>query len=128
MKKVVPIVLAVVLNVVLLVLAILFVFLCIVPFLGIVKSQENSPETFITSSQSPDGEYILEAYRTEPGATVDFSIKVYEVTGNTKTLIYDAYHESDVQIFWIDNTIVSINSKKLDLSSGQTYDWRDRTD
>lgn len=128
MKKVVPIVLAVVLNVVLLVLAILFVFLCIVPFLGIMKSQENSPETFITSSQSPDGEYILEAYRTEPGATVDFSIKVYEVTGNTKTLIYDAYHESDVQIFWIDNTIVSINSKKLDLSSGQTYDWRDRTD
>lgn len=128
MKKVVPIVLAVVLNVVLLVLAILFVFLCIVPFLGIVKSQENSPETFITSSQSPDGEYILEAYRTEPGATVDFSIKVYEVTGNTKTLIYDAYHESDVQIFWVNNTIVSINGKELDLSSGQTYDWRDRTD
>ena len=126
MKKVVPIVLAVVLNVVLLVLAILFVFLCIVPFLGIVKSQENSPETFITSSQSPDGEYILEAYRTEPGATVDFSIKVYEVTGNTKTLIYDAYHESDVQIFWVNNTIVSINGKELDLSCEETYDWRDQ--
>ena len=70
----------------------------------------------------------MEAYRTEPGATVDFSIKVYEVTGNTKTLIYDAYHESDVQIFWVNNTIVSINGKELDLSSGQTYDWRDRTD
>ncbi len=126
MKKVVPIVLAVVLNVVLLVLAILFVFLCIVPFLGIVKSQENSPETFITSSQSPDGEYILEAYRTEPGATVDFSIKVYEVTGNTKTLIYDAYHESDVQIFWVNNTIVSINGKEFDLSCEETYDWRDQ--
>ena len=124
MKKVVPIVLAVVLNVVLLVLAILFVFLCIVPFLGIVKSQENSPETFITSSQSPDGEYILEAYRTEPGATVDFSIKVYEVTGNTKTLIYDAYHEYEAKIVWIDNTTVSINGKTLDISQGEKYDWR----
>ena len=59
MKKVVPIVLAVVLNVVLLVSVILFVCVYIIPSCSVVQSQENSPETFITSSQSPNGEYNL---------------------------------------------------------------------
>ena len=76
------------------------------------------------ASQSPDGKYNLEAYRTEPGATVDFSVRVYLTTDDRKSIIYDAYHEYEAKIVWIDNTTVSINGKTLDISQGEKYDWR----
>lgn len=94
------------------------------PILNIAISQENNEETFLLSSQSPDEKYKLEAYKTEPGATVDFSIKVYLINGENKELIYNAYHEYQADIIWIDNETVSINSKSLNLSAGEKYDWR----
>lgn len=94
------------------------------PIWNIGISQENNEETFLLSSQSPDEKYKLEAYKTEPGATVDFSIKVYLINGENKELIYNAYHEYQADILWIDNETVSINGKTLDLSNGEKYDWR----
>lgn len=76
-------------------------------------------------SQSPDEKYTLEAYRTEPGATVDFSVKVYLIDDGKKELIYNEYHQDQANIIWIDNDNVSINEKTLNLSMGETYDWRD---
>lgn len=90
----------------------------------IANSQKNVQETFLCSSESPDGKFNLEAYRTEPGATVDYSVRVYMINGNQKEIIYNAYHESEAKIDWVDNTTVSINGKTLDMSSGETYDWR----
>lgn len=90
----------------------------------ISKSQRNGPETFLLQSISPQGDYILAAYRTNPGATVDFSIKVYLKNGEKQDLIYNAYHESQVDIFWLNNHIVSINGKTLDISRNERYDWR----
>ena len=87
-------------------------------------SQANKQETFLLSSQSPGGEYQVEAYRTEPGATVDFSVKAYLINGDQKEVIYNAYHESEAEITWIDNSTVSINGKTLNLASGETYDWK----
>ena len=89
-------------------------------------TQNNCPETFLSSSTSPDGDYTLEAYKTEPGATVDFSIKVYIVNGNKKELIYNAYHEYYAEITWVGKSKVSINGKILELSDGETYDWRNK--
>ena len=66
----------------------------------------------------------MNAYRTEPGATVDYSVKVYLIKNNKRNLIYNAYHESEVTIVWVDNETVSINGKKLNLSKGEKYDWR----
>lgn len=69
----------------------IFVFLANVFLISTLKigiSQKNAPETYLTASQSPNGKYRLEAYRTEPGATVDFSIRVYMVKGNIKELVY----------------------------------------
>ncbi len=86
--------------------------------------QANAPETFLCSSVSPDEKYTLEAYKTQPGATVDFSIKVYLKTDNKKKLIYNAYHEYEVELEWISNSQVSINGKTLDLSKNETFDWR----
>lgn len=45
-------------------------------------------------------------------------------TGDRKTIIYDAYHEYEAKIVWIDNTTVSINGITLDISQGEKYDWR----
>lgn len=124
MKKTIVIVLSIILSFVLILLIALFIHTYIIPILNIVNSQASTRETFLMSSRSPDGKYNLEAYRTEPGATVDFSIKVYIINGDQKKLIYDAYHEYDVEILWIDNSTVSINGKTLDLSHGEKYDWR----
>ena len=94
------------------------------PILELGISQNNNAETFLLSSLSPDGEYKLDVYKTEPGATVDFSIKVYIVNESDKDLIYNAYHEYQAEIVWINKNKVSINGKTLDLSKGETYDWR----
>ena len=107
----------------------LFMFLVIIilgikPIVRLGISQSNNEETFLLSSVSPEGEYKLEAYKTEPGATVDFSIKVYIINESDKDLIYNAYHEYQVEIIWINRNTVSINGKNLDLSKGETYDWR----
>ena len=103
---------------------VLFARIFLIPIWNIGTPQANNQETFLVSSQSRDGKYKLEAYKTEPGATVDFSIKVYMVEGSQKELIYDAYHEYEVQIAWVNNSTVSINGKILNLSLGEKYDWR----
>ena len=124
MKRNAVIILSVTSIIVFIAVLALLVLVCIIPVWNIASSQLNDQETFLMSSQSPDGQYVLEAYRTEPGATVDFSIKVYETNGNRKALIYNAYHEYEVEIVWIDNSTVTINGKTLDLSRGEKYDWR----
>lgn len=124
MKKTIMITLSMVSSVALIVLLALFARIYIIPVFNIEQSQINNPETFLMSSQSPDCKYNLEAYRTEPGATVDFSIRVYLITDDGKSIIYDAYHEYEAKIDWIDNTTVSINGKTLDLSQGEKYNWR----
>lgn len=85
----------------------------------------NNTEIFIAQSQSPDGKYKLEAYRTEPNATVDFSVKVYLTEDGKNKMIYDVYHKSEAEIDWIDDTTVSINGTVLNLAKDEKYDWRD---
>lgn len=99
-------------------------FFRIIPTISLVFSQRNSEETLLVTSVSPEGTYELEAYKTQPGATVDFSIKVYDVSQD-KRLIYNAYHEYTAEIQWVSDCVVSINGKTLDLSESETYDWRD---
>lgn len=124
MQRTSMLVLSIILSIVLILLLALLVRIYIIPVLNIGYSQTSNQDTFLIASQSPDGKYNLEAYRTEPGATVDFSIRVYIIDGNKKNMIYDAYHEYDAKIVWIDNSTVSINGKTLDISRGEKYDWR----
>lgn len=92
--------------------------------LNLGSAQGNREETFLSAAQSPDGKYTLEAYQTQPGATVDFSVKVYLVDEGQKDLIYNAYHEYEAEMSWVDSERVCINGKTLDLSAGEKYDWR----
>ncbi len=128
MKKKKTLILSILLSVVLIVLCSIFMIVSvlflnhyIIPIFNIANSQTNNQETFLASSQSPDGSYDLEAYRTEPGATVDFSIRVYVIEDNQKLMIYDVYHEYDVEIIWVDNSTVSINGKKINLAQGEKF-------
>lgn len=86
MKKTIVVISSILLSVVLIALIALFVCTYIIPILNIGNSQTDTQETFLMASQSPDGKYNLEAYRTEPGATVDFSIRVYLIINNKKIL------------------------------------------
>lgn len=124
MKRTIVIIFSIISSIVLIVLLALFIRIYIIPILNIGNSQTNSQETYLMASHSPDGKYNLEAYRTEPGATVDFSIRVLIINDNRKDIIYDAYHEYEAKIDWIDNSTVSINGKTLDISRGEKYDWR----
>lgn len=104
---------------------ILIFFTFILPLFAVADSQKNETETFIATSYSPDGKYTLTAYKTEPGATVDFSIRVYIEQDGKKEMVYNCYHEYEADIVWADNSVVIINDKMLDLSKGEKYDWRD---
>ena len=124
MKKTVITIISIILGIALVFSLAMLIRNYIVPVLTLANSQKNLQEKFLSSSESPDGKFNLEAYRTEPGATVDYSVRVYMINGNQKEIIYNAYHESEAKIDWVDNTTVSINGKTLDMSSGETYDWR----
>ncbi len=89
----------------------------------------SDPEYFLLErSCSPDGEYVLNAYRVNTGATNDYSVEVYLVDGDDENLIYDAYHEYEVDIVWKSDCVVEINGQNLDLSKNEKYDWRKNTE
>lgn len=81
-------------------------------------------EELITTSTSPDKTYTVEVYKVNGGATTDYSIRAYIVNDGRKDLIYDKYHDYEADIKWVDNSTIIINEIKLDLSKGETYDWR----
>lgn len=81
-------------------------------------------KVLLFNTASPSGTYELEVIRVEPGTTVDFSIVVYLKKGMFKKKIYDAYHEYDATVKWIEEDIVEINGRVLNVNS-DVYDWRD---
>ena len=84
----------------------------------------SASEELIEKSTSPSGKYTVEAYLMNPGATGDYSIKVYLQKVISKVLIYNKYHDYDADIKWLSDDVVVINSVTLDVSKGETYDWR----
>ncbi len=106
------------------VICLVFCFLCLFACVQEIERYYNSEESLIATSYSPEKTYLLTAYRVDTNATVDFSVKVYAAKNWERKLIYNAYHESEVRIEWIEEDVVSINGRILDLSRNQTYDWR----
>lgn len=119
-------------SMLILILAIIFVFLLLLSLIVynfilpifILGNSENQNEDFLFTSVSPDRNITLEVYRDNGNATVDYSIRVYKKLGDRKKLVYNKYHQKEVEIKWISNDIVSISGVKLDFSKNQTYDWR----
>lgn len=80
--------------------------------------------SLIHSSISPSGDYTVEAFLCDGGATVDYAIRcsVTDSEGKTRN-IYWNYHERTVEIDWLDESTVSINGIVLNVETDK-YDYR----
>lgn len=80
------------------------------------------------SCASPTGEYTVNLYLCNGGATVDYAIRG-EVVYNKgfiltrKRDIYWNYHEETADCTWITDHVVAINETVLDVRY-DSYDWR----
>lgn len=77
---------------------------------------------YLSSVDSLNGEYTLNAYLYDGcGATCAFTLRVElvnNITGEAKN-IYWQYKESKATMKWIDDEIVEINGKKLNIEKGE---------
>ena len=83
----------------------------------------------IGSSTSPNGDYTIQAYLCDGGATTDQAIRA-EVLNNTSGKvrnIYRQYHAYEADIKWLSDTLVRINGVELDVRT-DAYDYRKDTE
>lgn len=121
-KKAMIILLIIIGAIIAIVIVGVIVYKFIVP-ITILGSKSDSEE-LIATSISPNGSVSLEVYRDNGNATVDYSVKVYAEMNGKRKLVYNKYHQKQVDIVWLSDYIVEIGDIKLDLSKNQTYDWR----
>lgn len=82
-------------------------------------------QDLLQSVESPNGEYTINTYRENCGATTDFVVTGELCNKNNKCKeIYTCYHEDDSFVYWIDDQNVFINNKKLNIYNDK-YDWHD---
>ncbi|GHU82631.1 hypothetical protein AGMMS50284_4830 [Clostridia bacterium] len=79
----------------------------------------------IDSYDSPSGEYTVNIYLDNGGATVDFAIRgeLLNNSNNIKKNIYWCYARNSAKVEWIDNETVVINGKTLNVLT-DVYNWR----
>lgn len=80
----------------------------------------------IDQIESPSGEYHLNIYLVNGGATVSFAIRgelTYNHLPKKSKNIYRNYKEETALVAWIDDHTVDINGHILDVRN-QVYDWR----
>ena len=78
----------------------------------------------IKTVQSPDGNYTIDFYSYDAGATGSFGIRG-ELNGLLwfKKRIYHPDREEQVEVEWKNDSTVSINNHILNLSEGDTYGY-----
>ncbi|WP_243182556.1 DUF5412 family protein [Clostridium gasigenes] len=83
-------------------------------------------EEFITSSESSDGKYKVEAYLINGGMTTDWAVRGYLTTNGKKKKksIYNDYHVNKAIITWVDEDTIKINGHEIDLPNGR-YSFQD---
>lgn len=89
-------------------------------------SMSNLPQgNLIKQSVSPSGDFTLNAYLVNGGATSALCVRgelQNNKTGNKKNIYWD-YRIDKADIEWINNETVSINGHDLNIYN-QIYDWR----
>jgi len=78
----------------------------------------------IETVQSPDGNYTIDFYRYDAGATGTFGIRG-ELNGPLwfKKRIYHEKRIEQVEVQWKNNYTVVINNRILNLKNGETYGY-----
>ena len=99
------------------------ILLCTIIFLLI--GDDSCSKELLESIKSPNDIYTINTYLHNCHATVDFNVTA-ELCDRKKKCkeIYDVYHERDSFVYWIDETNVFINGKKLNIYK-DTYSWHD---
>ena len=80
---------------------------------------------FLAAYESSSGEYTINIYLCDGGATTDYSIRgelLINATGFRKN-VYWNYHEYDAVVKWVDNETVTINNHTLNIHN-EVYDFR----
>ncbi|OEH92050.1 hypothetical protein BFG57_16880 [Bacillus solimangrovi] len=92
----------------------------IVLFLGVIRL--IFVEDLFQITHSPDGNYKIEFYLTNGGATTSFGV-LGKLDGPLwfKKTINDDYHMDKADVEWINEHTISINNHILDLKKGETY-------
>lgn len=83
-------------------------------------------DELINQSTSPKGTYTINAYLSNGGATVSYTVLgelVFNKENKRSKKIYWQYREENAQIEWIDDNTVMINNVQLELPN-ETYDYR----
>ena len=80
---------------------------------------------FMCGVESPNGEYTVNAYVCNGGATVAYAVRgevVNNETGKKRNIYWD-YKIKTAEIEWINNDVVSINGHVLNIHT-DSYDYR----
>ncbi len=80
---------------------------------------------FMCGVESPNGEYTVNAYLCNGGATVAYAVRgevVNNETGKKRNIYWD-YKIKTAEIEWINNDVVSINGHVLNIHT-DSYDYR----
>lgn len=81
-------------------------------------ANQRPRDELISSITSPDGIHIMNIYRNNGGATVDWSttISIQKVGALTERNIYFHYHEKNPdEAVWVDNDTVRVNGLELNI-------------
>ena len=87
--------------------------------------QRIEGQKIIQETTSPQGDYTVTAYLNSGGATTGWAVLgtvTHNETGKTKN-IYWQYECDKADIYWIDETTVSINGEELNVLK-DVYDYR----
>ena len=111
-------------------LLVLFLVLALVYACIVIYHRATTLPTgkLICTSTSQNGDYTIQAYLCDGGATTDQAIRA-EVLNNASGKvrnIYWQYHAYDADIEWLSDTKVRINGVELDVRT-DVYDYRKQT-
>ena len=107
----------------LLTLVVLGVIVCVIVY-HFFFSMNNLPSgELIFSAESPNGQYTINLYLVNGGATTDYAVRGELCDGKQTKNIYWQYHEHRSNVSWIGEHEVEINGITLDVRS-DIYDWR----
>ncbi|MGN7468355.1 DUF5412 domain-containing protein [Brevibacillus sp. SAFN-007a] len=110
------------------IVVIVSILACIVGYLiyPFFYSMSHLPQgTLIEQSISPSGEFTVNAYLVNGGATTALCVRgelQNNKTGKRKNMYWD-YRIDKAEIVWINNETVSINGHVLSIKN-DTFDWR----
>lgn len=107
-------------------ISVLVIVALLIGVLILFNSIFSPGKELISTTESIDGRYKVEAYRINGGATTDYAVRCYlkgdKILG--KKLIYNDYHVDSASLIWIDNDTIWINGHEIDLPD-EKYDFRE---